>query len=466
MAARYRGSRLAASVVLATASILVSLTVDLAAAATTCSFDDASHVITATLDAATPHTFDRSGSSIRLDGSACQDATVTSTDTVDITAADGATMTFDLSGGPFAPGATDEGDGSSEIEFIVSPATGPETGVHVAVEGTGGADHIVAGQHDVPGQPFDDSLDLNADEAVIDADVYGLPGAFADVTLAGIDGDDEVLGYFPRDGGSYPAFMPVTIDAGAGDDTMGWWAHGGALDGGPGRDLLDESLVGDRLDIFLIDGRIATAGFEVPALNVEDVIGGVDRDWIIAGPGGGMLDGAAGDDQIFGSEATDMIDGGAGRDQVFGLGGDDVLIGGGDPFDEVEFSDSAAPVAVDLRAGTAMGEGNDTLEGFQEVVGTRFADTLYGTSGSDILFGGDGADDLHGRGGPDEISGNGGDDHLVGGHGKDYLFGGWSDDGLDGGRLRDHCDGGHGKGDTAVRCEDEVGLPRHSSQLR
>jgi Ca2+-binding RTX toxin-like protein len=436
--------------------------VDVAAAATTCAFDDASHVITATLDAAAPHTFDRSGTSIRLDGSACEDATVDSTETVDITAAEGGTLTFDLSGGAFAPGATDEGDGSSEIEFVVGLGAGPSTtGIHVGVHGTDGADHIIAGIRDL--NAFDgNAIDLNADEAVMDADISAMNGTFQDVTIDGLGGDDDLLGYFSKDGCALPAFMPINIDAGAGDDTLGWWGHGGSLDGGDGRDLLDESIVGDDLQILLIEDRIVASGFEITASNLEDVIGGPGRDWIVAGSGGATIQGGDGDDDLAGTDAADVIDGGEGRDHVVGLGGDDELTGGGHRLDQVSFGDSLGPVTVDLQSGTATGEGSDLVDGFGSVVGTSFADTMLGTRGNEVFFGGEGADELHGRGGADEIYGNGGGDRLFGERGDDYLVGGWSDDALDGGRSFDDCDGGHGKADTAVRCEEKLNLPRQA----
>ena len=457
-----RSSTLAAAVIVATASFLTSGPfTGVAGAATSCSFDEGTHVVTVVFDAGS-HTLDRSGSAIRLDGSACGTATVTTTDIVQMTGAAGATLTIDLSGGPFAPGATDEGDGSSEIELTVELEGAAETGLHIGVAGTEGADHVLVGRRDIPGTFFTDAIDLNADETVLDADVYTQNGMWADVTVDGLGGDDDLRGYFPCDGddGVLPAFFPVTIDAGPGDDTLGWWAYGGELNGGEGRDLIDDTLVGDRLSIWLAEGEILGGTYRITASNLEDAIGGLDDDLIVAGSGGATIAGGAGDDDLFGSEAADVIDGGSGWDQVYAFGGDDHLVGGGDPLDVVGFTE---PVTVDLEAGTATGEGNDTLDGFHVIWGSASNDTILGATGDDVLRGFGGADDLHGRRGDDQIYGGAGDDHLLGGRGQDALLGERADDSLNGGHAHDLCDGGLGTHDTSVRCEDEANVPRHAA---
>jgi Ca2+-binding RTX toxin-like protein len=126
---------------------------------------------------------------------------------------------------------------------------------------------------------------------------------------------------------------------------------------------------------------------------------------------------------VFGSDANDEIYGGVGRDQVIGMGGDDLLVGGGDPLDSLWFSAQSGPVTVDLQAGTAIGEGSDSIQGFGVVEGTTFSDTMYGSSGADTFYGAGGADLISGRAGGDEIHGGAGDDRLLGVNGKDYLFG-------------------------------------------
>ena len=75
-------------------------------------------------------------------------------------------------------------------------------------------------------------------------------------------------------------------------------------------------------------------------------------------------------------------------------------------------------VNVDLGAGTAVGEGNDTLSDIEGVSGSPFADdTLVGDQEDNYLDGYGGDDTLSGLGGDDWLSGGAGDDQIDGGPG-------------------------------------------------
>ena len=73
-------------------------------------------------------------------------------------------------------------------------------------------------------------------------------------------------------------------------------------------------------------------------------------------------------------------------------GGDDVLDGGlGDDIidgqlgqDTVTFASIVAAVTVDLAAGTATGQGNDTLAGIENIIGSSRADRLLGDVGRNV----------------------------------------------------------------------------------
>jgi Ca2+-binding RTX toxin-like protein len=67
-------------------------------------------------------------------------------------------------------------------------------------------------------------------------------------------------------------------------------------------------------------------------------------------------------------------------------------------------------VHVDLATGTAEGDGDETLSGIEDVVGSPFADTIVGDTEPNTLFGG---------GGIDELIGGGGEDAAFGGSGRD-----------------------------------------------
>jgi RTX calcium-binding nonapeptide repeat (4 copies) len=130
-------------------------------------------------------------------------------------------------------------------------------------------------------------------------------------------------------------------------------------------------------------------------------------DAIDGGGGNDKLNGGkGGDDIVIGNTGNDTVNGGRGGiDFVLGLEGDDALIGGGGSFDTASFEESAAGVTVDLAAGTATGEGTDTLTGIGDIFGSPFNDVLRGDAsefGNGFYpLGGD--DSVDGGGGPFDI---------------------------------------------------------------
>ncbi len=126
---------------------------------------------------------------------------------------------LDLSAGPFAPGFTDEGDGSSEIEFSVPAPAG--SGSRVPIHGRWGPDRIVLGD-----LAHRKGANLNAAEDVDDPDVTIRGGTFLVYGFRGADvisargGGGAFIGPYPR---SVAAFGD------RGDDL---------LSGGPARDYL------------------------------------------------------------------------------------------------------------------------------------------------------------------------------------------------------------------------------------
>jgi Ca2+-binding RTX toxin-like protein len=143
------------------------------------------------------------------------------------------------------------------------------------------------------------------------------------------------------------------------------------------------------------------------------------------------------------------------------------------------------PVTVDLRAGTASGQGADELRGIEGIWGSREDDVLRGDEVRNAIVGSLGDDELQGRGGrdvaifsdvtapvtvdlaagtasgagtdtlggfedvwgtndDDVLLGNGADNVLLGLGGNDDLAGRAGDDILDGGDGADFADGGAG----------------------
>ena len=305
----------------------------------------------------------------------------------------------------------------------ILPGEGPNDDIVLAGDGddtvlAGDGDDDVdggEGEDEIFGEDGDDTLDGGADDDLID-------GGAGDDTITDLDGNNEVVGGTGSD----------TVTTGDGDDFIDTAAP---LDddpaplpdrGFPGvfdadedpdndKDVVDAGdgdnivFTGDDDDIITTgDGNdFVDAGFDDDVINT-----GAGDDEIIGGEGSDDIQAGDGDDIVYGGLAPifpdalnipdedgdpvpdngmDVIDGGAGDDQLFGQDDDDILIGGsGD----------------DLLDG---GVDDDDLDG-----GTG-DDTLIGGQGADVMAGGDDRDtfivDAPEDGFGDEIDGgDGGDD--------------------------------------------------------
>lgn len=229
---------------------------------------------------------------------------------------------------------------------------------------------------------------------------------------------------------------------------------------------------------------------------IDTLKGGGGNDTLL---GGGLMDflyGLAGDDVLEGGAALNTLDGGDGNDMLAGgpdgawfVGGEgDDVITGGAAIDTLNFEPAAVGVTVDLAAGTAVGEGTDTLTGIEYVVGSEFDDTITGDDGDNLFFLLGGDDSLDGGGEAelgdvvmyewseaavtvnlttgtatgegsdtltgvehvvgstldDTITGDASVNYLVGREGNDTLIGMAGDDGFVGGDGDETIDGGRG----------------------
>jgi Ca2+-binding RTX toxin-like protein len=233
------------------------------------------------------------------------------------------------------------------------------------IHGTAHADVIVAGggADDILGGGGNDRICAGGGNDTIE----GGPGS--DKIEAGA-GADEVVG----DNGS------DFVLAGTGSDTVFGKRGNDQIDGGPGTDFLDSGLGDDTLD--------GGPG------NGDEVIGGIGTDRLSGGPGDG--------DVLEGDLGVDTLDGGPGAHDVASY----ALAGQGGVFYD------GFGVTVDLSAGTAYGDGDDTLTGIEDVVGTPFADKIVGDAEPNDLYGGGGIDDLSGVGPGDTAFGGTGLDRC------------------------------------------------------
>lgn len=225
----------------------------------------------------------------------------------------------------------------------------------------------------------------------------------------------------------------------------------------------------------------------------DPVVGTPGDDVIVGTSQADDIDGAGGNDIICGLGGADDLAGGPGDDRLFGgldepyspdddyFGdhllpgpGNDVVDLGHDPqaenlydidtgyWDQVSFADATGPVVVDLVAGTATGEGTDTIASVTHAGG------IEGSAYDDTLTGQDGPDWISGAGGDDTVLGGGGDDLIDADQRKRYPSYGPDpqpgNDVVDGGEGNDRIDGGHGadalsggEGDDVIRAVDSTG---------
>ena len=230
-------------------------------------------------------------------------------------------------------------------------------------------------------------------------DVFvGTPGA--DVIVAGRGNDvingrggpDSICGGRGHD----------TLRGGRGDDRISGGAGHDYADGGRGKDLILGNAGNDALEFLRSDAFLQSVGF--------------------------------GDDRLVGGAGLDYLHSEPGNDQIVGGPGSDL----------VDFV-SAGAVTANLTTGTATGDGNDTLEGVENLFGSGFFDdVLIGDASDNFLFGG--SDSRPGALGRDLLDGRGGDDRLglQDDFGNDRILGGPGDDAIVGGEGNDQISAGPG----------------------
>ncbi len=272
------------------------------------------------------------------------------------------------------------------------------------IVGTPGANHL-------SGSNGNDLLvgDAGNDTLQGDAGMDSLFGAGDDDQLSGGSENDQLNGGAGSD----------TLSGDTGNDTLFASAGSDSIDGGSGFDWYDLSLATGNASVVLGLQTASGPGIGVDTLiSIENVRGG------------------SGNDSIIGDIGINILDGGGGNDTVRAGPASDVLIGGSG-FDFVSFLLTTQSVTADLMAQSASSSqtGNDSVSGFEGLIGGTVGDTLAGD---------DAANDLEGRNGNDRLVGRGGDDTLDGGVGRDAIFGGGRNDLLLGDRGHDRLQGGGG----------------------
>jgi len=164
---------------------------------------------------------------------------------------------------------------------------------------------------------------------------------------------------------------------------------------------------------------------------IDNLVGSDFDDHLYGDNAANMLDGGFGDDYLAGYDGEDTLIGGDGDDTLLGGEGDDVLQGGKGR-DTASYADTKG-VDIDLAARSSPEKGykGDTFSSIENLIGSRYEDTLTGDDGDNVLSG---------SGGDDVLVGGGGDDTLLGGTGNDTMTGGFGDNHFDGGAGHDAVD--------------------------
>lgn len=222
------------------------------------------------------------------------------------------------------------------------------------------------------------------------------------------------------------------VTALGGNDLICGGSGNDKLYGGPGSDQIWGDVGNDQLlsqggydDLWgnagndTLDGRGTVAGWAI----FLDAPSGVSADLSIGEATGDGTDKLIGIGGVVGSDFDDTLKGDDNANWFEGHDGDDAIDGGGS-FDAVSYFTATESVTVDLTAGTATGQGTDSLTGIEVIHGGPFDDTIAGDANSNYLEGGPGNDTISGLDGDDGIFGEEGDDTIDAGNGNDLVDGG------------------------------------------
>jgi Ca2+-binding RTX toxin-like protein len=240
--------------------------------------------------------------------------------------------------------------------------------------------------------------------------IESMVGSNAIDTLIGNDGDNELTGL-------------------AGNDILIGGDGADRLDGGLGVDTVSYTSSMSGIAVSLATGS-ASDGDSLVA--IENLVGSEFADWLTGDAGNNRIDGGNGDDVISGGAGNDVLLGGLGLDTV-------------------TYDDAGSGVVVSLattKLQQTFGSGSDTLSGFENIVGSAFADILTGNASSNRLDGGNGDDMLIGGAGADT---------LIGGAGVDTVSYATSRVGVTANLTSGLVQGGDAEGDALFGIENLIG---------
>jgi Ca2+-binding RTX toxin-like protein len=318
-------------------------------------------------------------------------------------------------------------------------------------------DHVFgsAGKDYVTGDAGNDTLTGGdgSDTLFGGADADWLNGAMHDDSLMGDDGNDTMIGGDGADylsGGAGNDFLAGDVLSGPGVELA--FSRGNTLSGGDG----DDRVLGSLNDDYVTGGTgsdslVGGAGNDILTSDTGVLDTGVEVDTLIGGDGNDTyyvgandiaveFDGGGIDTITTTRTAFSMGTGfenlrlegvaaargyGNGADNTMWANRGDTLFNAGAGIDTVSYEfESTGGITLWLALVTAQatgGSGSDTLIGFENAIGSGYADSLRGTSLANFLDGRAGNDTLRGGDGADTLAGGAGDDLLIGDSGSDTV---------------------------------------------
>lgn len=304
----------------------------------------------------------------------------------------------------------------------------------------------ISGVENLTGSAYNDTLTGDANANVIDGSAGNdtISAGNGNDTLIGGAGNDSLDGGSGTDTASYAAAASgVTVDLSAGtasgdgsdtlsnienvtgsthNDTFVSSTANNTFDGGAGTDTVSYSAATGGVTINLSTGSVTGHGTDT-LISIENATGSTHNDTIVSSSADNVIDGGSGTDTVSYSAAAHgvVINLAAGTatgdgsdtltsiENATGSSYDDTIVSssvanaidGGSGNDTVSYASASSAVTVNLSSGTATGDGSDTLTSIENVTGSTHADTITGSSAANIIDGGGGTDTIYGGSGAD-----------------------------------------------------------------
>lgn len=367
--------------------------------------------------------------------------------------------------------AQDKDLGLGTATYSVNIVHALATGNQLLVGGSSGSDAITL-DHSSAGniQVTVNSFVSDVFAGIANVTVFGASGGDTDnLQFIGTTGDDVInkaggtitLGSPIIETVNYSGIALLTIDGGAGNDTITDPGQNTIILGGPGDDtIIIDATIGNGVTVDGRDGSdtyiIQSAGLQGPVTISDSGTTGTDNVTIVGTTGSdtftqnstGFIINNAQINIGTGLDAA-IVQGNGGSDQIIATGTppvpvqvqqvSDMVIVGTSGNDQIDFSSGSTPGEVIgalngvvlsrfSPTGKLIGRGEDGNDDLHVAVSITIPAWLYGGAGDDRLKGGGGNDVLLGESGNDLLVGGSGRDFLIGGVGADRLIGDADDD--------------------------------------